>query len=189
MGLFNPKDIALVVVDVESTCWKGTPPPGQKAEIIEIGIAIVNYLNLEITERRQIYVKPRISEVSLFCTELTGITQEFLDEKGVPFEKACKEIMSLRSKRKPWGSWGNYDRNQFQRDCKKIDSQLYPFGPSHLNIKNLFTLLLGEHKEYGMHLALIKIGLPLEGKHHCGCDDAYNIARIFCYIAEKFRKK
>jgi len=28
----------IIVLDVESTCWDGPPPPGEENEIIEIGI-------------------------------------------------------------------------------------------------------------------------------------------------------
>lgn len=32
----------LNVVDVEATCWEGTPPPGAVSEIIEIGLTVVD---------------------------------------------------------------------------------------------------------------------------------------------------
>jgi len=58
----------------------------------------------------------------------------------------------------------------------------YPFGPSHMNVKTLFALKkkLG-HKE-GMASALHLLDIPLEGTHHRGVDDAYNIAKILNWI-------
>lgn len=28
----------LIIIDIEATCWKKLPPPGQQSEIIEIGV-------------------------------------------------------------------------------------------------------------------------------------------------------
>lgn len=30
----------ILVIDVESTCWEREPPPGQRSEIIEVGITL-----------------------------------------------------------------------------------------------------------------------------------------------------
>ncbi len=38
----------IVVVDIESTCWKGEPPSGQESEIVEIGVCL---LSIETGER------------------------------------------------------------------------------------------------------------------------------------------
>ena len=35
------------VVDVEATCWDGSPPPGQVSEIIEIGLTVVDLDNVD----------------------------------------------------------------------------------------------------------------------------------------------
>lgn len=37
----------IVVIDVESTCWAGTPPPGQVSEIVEIGVCPVDVAALQ----------------------------------------------------------------------------------------------------------------------------------------------
>ena len=54
----------ILVVDVESTCWEGNPPPGQMSEIIEIGLCVVDVAALERVERRSILVRPACSTVS-----------------------------------------------------------------------------------------------------------------------------
>ena len=61
----------ILVVDVESTCWEGTPPPGQASVIIEIGLCPVDLKTLTRIEKRSLLVKPVQSELSGFCTELT----------------------------------------------------------------------------------------------------------------------
>jgi len=32
----------LIVIDIEATCWEGDPPEGQAAEIIEIGVCVLD---------------------------------------------------------------------------------------------------------------------------------------------------
>lgn len=62
------------VVDVEATCWAGSPPPGAVSEIIEIGLTVVDLDAGERVARHRILVRPVRSTVSEFCTELTGLT-------------------------------------------------------------------------------------------------------------------
>jgi inhibitor of KinA sporulation pathway (predicted exonuclease) len=62
----------LNVIDVEATCWDGAPPVGAVGEIIEIGLTIVDLGRGERVGRHRVLVRPVRSEVSAFCTELTG---------------------------------------------------------------------------------------------------------------------
>lgn len=181
----------LLVVDIESTCWQGNPPPGQNNEIIEIGITVVFMGDLSIEKSAHMMVQPRNSKVSEFCTSLTTLTQEMVDE-GIPFEDACKRLRrEYKSQERTWASWGDYDRRQFERQCgrKEFSAAKYPFGVTHLNLKNLFAVALGLDREVGMEKALEMLNLDLEGTHHRAVDDALNIARIACEILEKNRRK
>lgn len=89
----------------------------------------------------------------------------------------------FRSKDRLWASWGDYDRRQFERVCK--DQKVgYPFGPSHLNVKSLFAAGIGSSHEMGLDAAYNRLGLEMEGTHHRGDDDAWNIAGILCRLLE-----
>lgn len=77
----------------------------------------------------------------------------------------------------PLGQLGDYDRNQFQRQCADTGTE-YPFGPQHTNAKQLFSEAYGLKRRQGMAGALRIAGLPLEGRHHRGEDDAWNIAAL-----------
>lgn len=168
----------ILVVDIEATCWeKKIPPAGQRGEIIEIGIAIINLQNLTIVSKESILVSPIESMVSDYCTTLTSLTQLQV-EMGIPYDKACTIISNkYKGRSRTWGSWGNYDRIQIGRQCQERGI-IYPFGATHLNIKNLFTLRRRHPKEVGMAKALKILGIELEGRHHRGDDDAYNTAKI-----------
>ncbi|WP_240192793.1 3'-5' exonuclease [Glycomyces sp. YM15] len=178
----SPRQL-LNVVDVEATCWQGEPPPGAVSEIIEIGLAVVDLDRRERLAKHRILVRPRRSRVSAFCTELTGLTQEEVDT-GVDFAEACRLLMDEhRSDSRPWASWGDYDRRQFERQCKATGAR-YPFGSRHRNAKLRFTEARGLRRRPGMAAALDIAGLPLEGRHHSGADDAWNIAALVLDLAE-----
>ncbi len=167
----------IVVVDLESTCWEGNPPAGQENEIIEVGVCTLVVHTGERADRASILVKPERSQVSEFCTKLTTLTQADVDA-GIGFREACQRLQKqYATKDRVFASYGDYDRRQFERQCT-ARGVAYPFGPTHLNVKNLFALHHRLEHEVGMDGALRMIGLPLEGTHHRGGDDAWNIAAI-----------
>ena len=119
---------------------------------------------------------------------LTGIDDATLDAGGaVSLAEACRMLKSQhRSHERVWSSWGDYDRRQFERECGETGIA-YPFAPTHLNAKSLFSLARGLTKELGMAEALALLGRPIEGRHHRADDDAWNIAGVLCELLERFR--
>ncbi|MGN9821617.1 exonuclease domain-containing protein [Streptomyces sp. SD11] len=172
------------VVDVEATCWAGSQPPGEVSEIIEIGLTVVDLQAGERLARHRILVRPARSTVSEFCTELTGLTQHEV-EQGVTFAEACRLLaIEHRAGARPWASWGDYDRHQFTRQCQATGTP-YPFGRRHTNAKAAFTEAYGLRKRPGMARALEIAGRRLEGRHHRGEDDAWNIAALVLHLVER----
>ncbi|TXL90001.1 3'-5' exonuclease [Streptomyces sp. IB2014 016-6] len=172
----------LNVVDVEATCWEGPPPPGQVSEIIEIGLTVVDLRAGERLAKHRLLVRPARSEVSPFCTELTGLTAAEV-AGGLPFAEACRVLArDHRAGLLPWASWGDYDRNQFTRQCRRTGTE-YPFGHRHTNAKIAFTASYRLRRRPGMAQALRVAGLPLEGRHHRGDDDSWNIAALVVRLA------
>ncbi len=176
-----------LVVDVESTCWEGQPPRGQISEIIEVGLCVVDLQLLERVERVSLMVKPARSEISPFCTELTGITSTMV-ATAAPLSEAVRILRDrYRAADRLLVSWGDYDRNQFVRNCETYGLK-YPFGPTHLNVKTLFSIAHGLPREMGIPAACRQVGLRMEGTHHRGVDDAWNIGRLFCLLLQRFRR-
>lgn len=176
----------ILVIDVEATCWSGhfhsdNSPQGQQQEIIEIGIAVVNRLDQEIEETESILVVPTHSEVSEYCTELTGLTEEELARDGLLYKNAIKKLRNdFKSWNRPFVSWGEFDRRQFRRDCE-LKNVGFPFS-RHLNLKTIDAWDAGLKNEKGLKKALNRRDIELEGDHHSGVDDAYNTAKIFLDI-------
>lgn len=177
----------VLIVDVESTCWDGPSPPGQMSEIIEIGLCTVDLRTLERDDRRSILVKPARSDVGAFCTQLTTLTPSQV-VNGMPLVEALNILQrEYSSRERLFASWGDYDRNQFHRNCRDYGLE-YPFGPTHLNIKNLFSIAFGIPKELGIPDACKRMGVTMEGVHHRGVDDAWNIGLLFSELLKRTRK-
>ena len=171
----------ILVLDIEATCWEGTPPAGQEAEIIEVGVCPLVVATGERLPSQSILVRPTRSTVSAYCTSLTTLTPEQV-ATGVSFSQACTRLhREFRTQDRVWASWGDYDRRQFERQCR-AEGSAYPFGPSHLNVKTLFALMKSLPREVGMDEALRMLYVPLEGTHHRAGDDAWNIALILAAL-------
>lgn len=167
----------IVVIDVESTCWEKGPPPDQASEIIEVGICLLDVQMLLEGKPRSVMVRPEQSRVTEFCTKLTTLTQADVDQ-GMPLLEACRILaVEYQVRDRMWASYGDYDREQFRRECGRKGIQI-PFGRTHLNIKSLLAAAAGFPKEVGMDEALQRLKLPLKGTHHRAGDDAQNIAAI-----------
>jgi inhibitor of KinA sporulation pathway (predicted exonuclease) len=183
------RDLSVIlVVDVECTCWAppGDPPEGERSEIIEIGVAVVDTGSLRLQQCDDLLVKPTNSRVSAFCTELTTLRQEQVDA-GMGFADACRVLKKRYAAQEcTWASWGDFDRSQFERQCR-LQAVPYPFGKSHVNAKNLYALAHALPAELGMAEALEREGLELEGTHHRAHHDAKNIARLLIALLKKYR--
>lgn len=176
----------LLVVDIEATCWEKPKdqPPGQKNEIIEIGIVPFYLRNLTMGEPLGILVKPITSKVSRFCTRLTTLTQEQV-ESGISFAQACEFLIEeFDAQSTPWLSWGEYDRKQFHMQCES-NKIPYPFGAGYWNFKETYAKMMGLEHDVSLSIALKMMGLEFVGTPHRGTDEVVNICKV---MYESFRR-
>ncbi len=177
------KDVILIV-DIEATCWENhANPPGEINEIIEVGICALDMSRRELNDKRSLLVMPTQSTIGPFCTQLTTITPELIAREGMGFDAACAILEAdYNSRNRLWSSWGMYDYTIFHQQCK-AQGVRYPFSKKHCNLKRVFADVYGERM--GMAPALEKAELKLEGTHHRGHDDAWNIGRLLLNMLEK----
>lgn len=172
----------ILVVDVEATCWKKTPPPGEQMEIIEIGAVLLDVEKAVPHRKRSILVKPTNSSVSRFCTRLTTLTQAQLDEGGTSFAAGCAALEhEFQASQRLWMSWGDFDRRIFTEQCA-AHGITYPFSDRYANLKHLFAGMMLNGRPVGMARALKMLNIPLEGTHHRGADDAWNITQLLGHM-------
>lgn len=171
----------IIVVDLEATCWQGDPPPGQTSEIIEIGMCLLDVASGERSDKRGIFIKPERSTLSEYCIELTTITPPMLAD-APSFWEACRLLREkYQSHRRTWASYGDYDRLMMAQQCEELGVP-YPFGRSHINVKNLLALQFGLKREVGLQRGTALVDLPFEGTIHRGVDDAWNIAAVISRV-------
>ena len=178
----------IIVIDLEATCWGGDPPPGEQSEIIEIGLCILDTKSGERIKRDSILVRPERSKVSPFCTKLTTLTQAQVDQ-GSSFSDAIQYLSkTYRPHDYTWASYGDYDRVKLESQCREWGIS-YPFGRTHINVKNMLALSLNLPAEIGLDRALDQLGLPMEGTHHRGDADAWNIGAILGLLLTRVRNQ
>lgn len=176
MGNWNFNEV--VVIDLEATCWE-TPEEAavNTSEIIEIGVCILDAMTGEVSRPRSLLVKPEVSNISEFCTELTGIKPDMVANE-MSFEDAVRTLKSdYGISKKIVAGYGNYDLTMFTRQCERKQIKL-PFGPTYLNISAMATLKLKANRRLSLKRACDAFGLPFEGQLHRGIDDAVMAAKV-----------
>jgi inhibitor of KinA sporulation pathway (predicted exonuclease) len=93
-----------VFYDVEYTSWKGYREsnwsmPGKFMEIVQIGAVRVDFDDdWREVDSFNAYIQPRLNPVlSDYLIDLTGITQEIIDEQGVSFEEGLSAFVDYVS--------------------------------------------------------------------------------------------
>lgn len=178
-----------VIVDFEATCEE-VNTANYPHEIIEFPAVLVDIERKEIISHFQAFCRPTINpNLSEFCTELTGITQEQVDSAD-EFPAVLKRF-ELWLKENGLGVKHNYaivtdgpwDMGRFLYGQCKISEIEYPrFAQKWVNIRKIFHNFY-DTKQVCLKLMLEYLDMTFEGRPHCGLDDARNIARILLQLA------
>lgn len=172
----------ILMVDIERSCWVSSEEQGsQLPEIIQIGILEVDTspgkVNIVQGSEVEYFVKPTHSEISGFCTELTGITQKNVKNSQM-WPAVAASIIKRFGKNKAWMTWGRDDL------LIKENNELYgipsPFSDDFINFGFLWTAMSGSKKNVSMKNAMEGINMEFEGRQHGALTDAQNLAKLFC---------
>lgn len=182
----------VLAVDFEATCNDDNSFPRRESEIIEFGCALIDNKTREIVDTFSSFIKPQIHPVlHPFCTQLTSIVQENVDD-APPFKAVAKAVndwlhtkVRIANKSMVWISWGQYDFNKLIEDCSRSRVNNPLAGNSHFNIKR-YEALLSRSNEKGLDGVVKHYGLQWYGTHHRGVDDAINVANVYLHISEKW---
>ena len=175
-----------IIFDLEATCQVDNKDFDM--ETIEIGAVAVGE-GLVVKGSFDIFIKPVINPVlSEFCTELTHIKQSVVDN-AQSFDAAYDIFFDWLNNLKTnsnliFYSWGDYDKKQLEKDCRRngFNSpwEIYP----HINLKKALCKHLNI-KTKGVGRMLKILGLDFEGVPHSGIADAKNIHRIWQHVILK----
>jgi inhibitor of KinA sporulation pathway (predicted exonuclease) len=205
------------VLDLEATCEQGRRNgPSYQAEVIELPTVLLDGRTMRVVDEFQSYVRPAINPtLTAFCTELTGIQQNWVD--GAPaFEAALRQHTSwlrqhgLALNGAPGHSWvcvtcGDWDLKTMLPDQLRLlhrgDSgrgvkartasrkALAKHFQRWVNIKQIYAKCVPTERRQkasaDLRGMLRGLGLTLEGRHHSGIDDCRNIANVVRALAQR----
>lgn len=177
-----------ISLDLELTCYEqGKAPPDFKPEIIEIGIVEADLQSLTIVQEQSYLTKPIRTEISEYCTELTGISPEMMKAKGRPFPEVLRTLAKdFGPARKAGLVWGS-DWDAIDAACDEYGvPNPFPRENFH-NVGQLVSLAGGQDRRLGLYETMEIFNLTEIGTRHRGVDDARNTMRLFFVIAEVFR--
>ncbi|XP_075623414.1 ERI1 exoribonuclease 2 isoform X2 [Balearica regulorum gibbericeps] len=188
----------LIVVDFEATCWRDARRRGP--EIIEFPAVLLNTSTGEIESEFHTYVQPQEHPLlSEFCRELTGITQNQVDE-GVPLNiclsQFLKWIQKIQKEKKiifssdipslaaseaklcTFVTWTDWDLGVcLQYECKRKQLRKPDILNSWIDLKATYRAFYNR-KPKGLSGALQDLGIAFAGREHSGLDDSRNTARL-----------
>ena len=178
----------LFVLDFEANCLKDKILYPQ--EIIEIPVIAYDTSTDKVIGQFHQYCRP-FTQITPFCTELTGITQEMVDQ-GDTFEFTLKKlgmwIHGMTNEKKEeyiFVTCGDWDlKTALVGHCKYLKLKVPKNMREWCNIKNIFFETIGK-KPGGMMNMLRILNIKHTGRHHSGIDDVRNILEIARELTRK----
>ncbi|KAI3411733.1 hypothetical protein GPALN_001800 [Globodera pallida] len=190
-----------IAIDFECTCEKGEYEYDH--EIIEFPAVLVSVRSKKIIDTFRAVIRPKNnSNLTKYCTQLTGITQKMVDEANT-FPEALDMFRCWMAKhgldglhnkggncrRFCYVTDGPWDIAKFmQADCIKWGMPIPHDFRAFLNLRRAFVNFYchvrpGNPNPVRLPNAdlgemLKRLGMQFEGHEHCGMDDTFNIARI-----------
>jgi len=169
-----------LVIDLEATTDDGGWPLAEM-EIIEIGATLVNREGREL-DHFQRFVRPlRRPLLTLFCRELTHISQAQIDGAaplGEVWPLFERWLGQHQARLEGWASWGDYDRRQLEQDWRQLGLSSALGQVPHINLKQRFAKARRLERPLGLNGALQLAGLQFNGQQHRALEDARNTARL-----------
>ncbi|XP_009868413.1 PREDICTED: ERI1 exoribonuclease 2, partial [Apaloderma vittatum] len=166
----------------------------------EFPAVLLNAATGEIESEFHTYVQPQEHPIlSEFCTELTGITQNQVDE-GVPLNICLslflKWIRKIQKEKKivfntdmpsnstseakacTFVTWTDWDLGVcLHYECKRKQLRKPDILNSWIDLKATYRVFYNR-KPKGLNGALQDLGIAFEGREHSGLDDSRNTARL-----------
>lgn len=187
-----------IVFDLEATCWENAfQDRQQEMETIEIGAVLVDE-QFRVLDQFQTFVKPFVHPLlGEFCKSLTSIRQDQVDNApsfaeafprflawGKTAVEQEQQTSSAVSFSPIFASWGNYDYEQLERDCARLNMTMFA-KDLHLNAKDMYKNYTGK-KGRGLGLELKRQNLSFDGVAHRGIDDARMVAKLLQHVSQTF---
>jgi len=172
-----------VYLDLEWNCADMSRPGDPESEIIEIGLAELDPISLQLVRAANYLVRPRHLDISLRCTTITGLTRDDL-RKAMPLRDVVSQIAQDWPSKATCFAWGD-DGDILTRACQ---AKRLPIPFRHfVDLNQAVRLILLLSEQLGVRGATTALGLPFDGCQHMAVADARNSARIHAEILRRLR--
>ncbi|XP_048458356.1 ERI1 exoribonuclease 3 isoform X3 [Rhincodon typus] len=170
-----------LVLDFEATCDKQLIKP---QEIIEFPILKLHGRTLEIEAVFHTYVQPVIhSELTPFCTELTGIVQSMVDGKPT-LQQALQMVDDWMRKEglldpkvnSIFVTCGDWDlKTMLPGQCQLLGLPVPDYFKKWINLKKAYSFAMGDYPKSGLPFMIKGLNLQHIGKLHSGIETSKNM--------------
>lgn len=174
----------LLILDFEATCQRNTKLRPQ--EIIELPCLAMSTETWEVKDVFHEYVKPQINPLlTSYCTDLTGIIQEMIDDRPhfpeifINFQQWLDQSDYLKDGGNgAFVTCGDWDlRVMLPEQCAISQIDVPHYFHEWINLKKYFLDATGYYPR-SLRDMLERLDLPVCGQLHSGIQDVYNMARI-----------
>lgn len=180
----------LLVIDFEATCKELEKLEPQ--EIIEFPCAAVSTKTWKIENTFHEYIKPRVHpNLTPFCTQLTGIIQEMVDNQPQfpeVLEKFCgwldEHSYFKDGNDSAFVTCGDWDlKMMLPSQCNLENVPLPAYFEKWINLKLAFCDAT-QHYPRSLRNMLLHLKLPVLGQLHSGIDDVKNMVKVIEALVE-----
>lgn len=180
----------LLVIDFEATCKKNEVLKPQ--EIIEFPCLAVSTHGWKLTDIFHEYIKPRAHPMlTPFCTELTGIIQEMVDNQPcfpdifIKFHKWLADGGYFdRPDKSAFVTCGNWDlKIMLPNQCKLDSIELPREFKQWIDLKHIVCKTIGYYPK-SLKDMLTRLNVPVRGRLHSGINDVENMVSIIRELRE-----
>ncbi|VDP13616.1 unnamed protein product [Soboliphyme baturini] len=184
----------LLILDFEATCHQDLKPL-EPQEIIEFPCLKLSTELAKVESTFHRYVRPVFNPIlTPFCTSLTGIIQEMVDDES-PFEEVFRQFQSWLDnegllKDEMVDKWafvtcGDWDLNiMLPKQCSVSKLEVPPYMKQWINLKKIVYRHVFVYPAGMMHM-LDLVNVSHRGRIHCGIDDCMNICEVAKAILDK----
>jgi inhibitor of KinA sporulation pathway (predicted exonuclease) len=163
---------------------------GTTPRIIQVGIAIGSPVRPEDIQTYSWYLNPQ-EPITEFIQNLTGITDEIIQEKSVSHETLAFEFGKVLKENQVFVNpitWGQGDSSELKNEFTQRNIQFPFFGRRIFDVKTLYVfnqMVRGKTPSGGLRKSMISYGLDFIGQSHNAEYDALNTLRFFFYFLQR----
>lgn len=159
--------------------------------IIQVGIALGSRMQPEDEWVVRQWLLDPDEPISEFITGLTGISNEDIAQRAVPWEQMAQELSALMDEHKPFMNpvtWGGGDSSELLESIRARGIDFPYFGRRWVDVKTVHTFLsltLEKKPSGGLRSTMTQYKMRFLGEPHRADVDAFNTLRLFFHLMDR----